>query len=55
MWRQKQVIQEQLQKHPGNRDSTYYVQGDKQAREEYIQLKKKLRDIEAREREEAMA
>lgn len=55
MWRQKQVIQEQLDKHPGNIDSTYYVQGDKQAREEYKQLKQKMRDIAKQEREQALA
>lgn len=55
IWKQKQVLQETLEKHKGNPDSTYYVQGDKAAREEYKQTKQKLRDIEAREREEAMA
>jgi len=52
-WKKEEVILKQLGCHPGNRESTYYQQDDKEARAEYRELKATLKEIRERQTKEA--
>ena len=45
-----QVIEEQIQTHAGNKESTYYRSDKPEARREYRELKIKLKELKEEER-----
>ena len=55
LWKRIEVLTLELDKHPGNPDSTYCVSGDKKARAEFKQLKIKLRELRDEERQNALS
>ena len=54
LWKRMKVIEEELQTHPGNKESTYYRSDRPEARGEYRALKAKLNELRKEERLEAM-
>ena len=54
LWKRIEVITQQFDTHPGNQESTYYKQGDKKAKADFIQLRKSLKALKEEEREAAM-
>ena len=54
LWKRIAVITQQFDTHPGNQESTYYKQGDKKAKADFIQLRKSLKALKEEEREAAM-
>jgi len=54
LWKRMKVIEEELQTHPGNKESTYYRSDKPEARGEYRALKGKLNELRKEERLEAM-
>jgi len=55
LWKRIEVLTSELEKHPGNPDSTYCVSGDKKARAEFKQLKIKLRELKDEEKQNALS
>lgn len=53
-WKKIEVVKEEISKHKGNVESTYYRQGDKRALKEFKDLKNKLRLLQREERLDAI-
>ena len=53
-WKRMKVIEEQIQTHAGNKESTYYRSDKPEARKEYRELKIKLKELKEEERLQAM-
>jgi len=54
-WKRIEVLKDQIDTHPGNNDSTYFKAGDKEAKAEFVGLRKTLKALNAEERKEALA
>ena len=54
LWKRIEVLRQNIETHPGNKESTYYKQGNKKDREDFIQLRKTLKALKAEEQETAM-
>ena len=54
LWKRIEVLRQNIETHPGNKESTYYKQGNKKEKEDFIQLKKTLKTLKEEEREAAL-
>ena len=44
-WRKIQVLAESIEKHPGNSESTYFKPGCQKSKDEFLSLKRKLKEL----------
>lgn len=55
LWKRIEVLRQNIETHPGNKESTYYRQDNKKEKEDFIQLRKALKTLKEEERDAALS